>query len=193
METASPRTHKPKIVNGSLKLHTKLWPKLGYAAPVWSLYSKLQINQIEKVQRIAAAPQGYGETRVVSAKWLMSLNGHLLRPIGISPTYFSFTKFIVEESIEKDKYMTLAHSTIMSSQCAQYCRYQPYSIALKNPPQLFHTEIVCLHLFVKKKQLKVVGLFVFLKILKIGTPWVHKEAPRWFCSFEWITFTCVLE
>ena len=29
-------------------------PKLEYAAPIWSPYSKLQINQIEKVQRTAA-------------------------------------------------------------------------------------------------------------------------------------------
>ena len=31
-----------------------VWPKLEYAAPIWSPYSKLQINQIEKVQRTAA-------------------------------------------------------------------------------------------------------------------------------------------
>ena len=29
-------------------------PKLEYAAPIWSPYSKLQINQVEKVQRTAA-------------------------------------------------------------------------------------------------------------------------------------------
>ena len=29
-------------------------PKLEYAAPFWSPYSKLQINQVEKVQRTAA-------------------------------------------------------------------------------------------------------------------------------------------
>ena len=33
---------------------TLVWPKLGYAAPVWSPYSKLQINQVEKIQRTAA-------------------------------------------------------------------------------------------------------------------------------------------
>ena len=34
---------------------TLVWPKLEFAAPVWSPYSKLQIiNQIEKVQRTAA-------------------------------------------------------------------------------------------------------------------------------------------
>ena len=33
---------------------TLVRPKLEYAAPVWSPYSKLQINQVEKVQRTAA-------------------------------------------------------------------------------------------------------------------------------------------
>ena len=33
---------------------TLVQPKLEYAAPIWSLQSKLQINQIEKVQRTAA-------------------------------------------------------------------------------------------------------------------------------------------
>ena len=33
---------------------TLVWSKLEYAAPVWSPYSKLQINQNEKVQRAAA-------------------------------------------------------------------------------------------------------------------------------------------
>ena len=39
-------------------------------------------------------------------------------------------------SIEKDKYMTPAHSlkTTRSSQSAQYRRHQTYSYALKNPP-----------------------------------------------------------
>ena len=36
------------------KLHAKLWFGLKYAAPIWSPYSKLQINQVEKVQRTAA-------------------------------------------------------------------------------------------------------------------------------------------
>ena len=33
---------------------TLIRPKLEYAAPFWSPYSKLQINQVEKVQRTAA-------------------------------------------------------------------------------------------------------------------------------------------
>ena len=60
---------------------TLVRPKLEYAAPIWSPDSKFEINQIEKVQRLQpAGPAGDGETQVVSAKCLMSLNGHLLRP-----------------------------------------------------------------------------------------------------------------
>ena len=33
---------------------TLVWPKLKYAAPIWSPHLKLQINQIDKVQRTAA-------------------------------------------------------------------------------------------------------------------------------------------
>ena len=33
---------------------TLVRPKLEYAAPIWSPYSKLQINQVEKVQRTVA-------------------------------------------------------------------------------------------------------------------------------------------
>ena len=33
---------------------TLVWPKLEYAAPIWSPHSKFQINQIEKVQRLVA-------------------------------------------------------------------------------------------------------------------------------------------
>ena len=54
-------------------------------------------------------------------------------------------------SIEKDKYMTPAHSlkTTRSSHSAQYRRHQTYSDALKNSfsPELFHIGIVCLLLW----------------------------------------------
>ena len=60
---------------------TLVWPNLEYAAPIWSPHTKLQINLIEKVQKIAAHwTSKRWQTRVVSAKCLMSLNGHLLRP-----------------------------------------------------------------------------------------------------------------
>ena len=81
---------------------TLVLPKLEYAAPIWSPHSKLQINQIEKVQRTAARwTRRIWQTQVVSAKCLMSLNGHLLRPGGNSPPCFSFTRFIVEQCLLK--------------------------------------------------------------------------------------------
>ena len=50
--------------------------------------------------------------------------------------------------IEKDKYLTPAHSlkTTRSSHSAQYCSYQTYSDALKNYffPELFNSVIVFL-------------------------------------------------
>ena len=75
---------------------TVVGPKLEYSAPIWSPCSKLQINQVEKVQRTAViGPAGDGETQVVSARCLMSLSGHLLRPAGISPPCSSFIRYIV--------------------------------------------------------------------------------------------------
>ena len=54
-------------------------------------------------------------------------------------------------SIEKDNYMTPAHSlkTTRSSHSAQYRRHQTYSYVLKNSfsPELFHIGIVCLILW----------------------------------------------
>ena len=82
-----------------------------------------------------AGPAGDGETPVASAKCLMSLIGHLLRPVGTSPPLLLFHKIHCGAvSIEKDKYMTPAHSlkTTRSSHSATYRRYQTYSDALKN-------------------------------------------------------------
>ena len=69
---------------------TLVRPKLEYAAPIWSPYSKLQINQVEKV-----GPAGDGETQVVSTRCLMSLSGHLLKPVGICPPCFSIIRYIL--------------------------------------------------------------------------------------------------
>ena len=75
---------------------TLVRPMLEYAAPIWSPYSKLQINQVEKVQgTLPIGPAGDGETHLVSERCLMSLSGHLLRPVGIGPTCFSFIKYIL--------------------------------------------------------------------------------------------------
>ena len=40
-------------------------------------------------------PAGDSVTQVVSGRCLMSLSGHLLRPVGIGPPYFSFIRYIL--------------------------------------------------------------------------------------------------
>ena len=94
---------------------TLVLPKLEYVAPIWSPHSKLQINQIEKVQRTAAL--WTFKTPAVSAKCLMSLNGHLLRPGGTSPPCFSFTTFIMEQCLLKKKRQVY-------DPCSQFENYQ---------------------------------------------------------------------
>ena len=82
-----------------------------------------------------AGPAGDGETQVVSMKCLMSLYGHLLEARRDQSSLLLFHKIHCGAvSIEKDKYMTPAHSlkTTRSSHSAQYRRHQTYSDALKN-------------------------------------------------------------
>ena len=71
---------------------TLVRPKLEFAASIWSPYSKLQINQVEKRP---VGPAGDEETQVVSARCLMNLSCHLLRPLGIGPPCFSFIRYIL--------------------------------------------------------------------------------------------------
>ena len=86
------------------KLHTKLWFGLNKSMhhPFWSPHSKLQINQIEKVQRTAA--------RWTCRRWrntssdsemLHELEWHLLRPGGAISACFSFARYIVEHCLLK--------------------------------------------------------------------------------------------
>ena len=78
-------------------------PKLEYAAPIWSPYSKLQINQVEKPP---VGPAGDGETQEVWARCLMNLSCHLLRPVRIGPPCFSFIRYILVLCLKKDKYVS---------------------------------------------------------------------------------------
>ena len=86
------------------KLHTKLWSGLNYSMqhPFGALTRNFRLIRLRKLGgQQPAGPTGDGETRVVSAKCLMSLNGHLLRPGGTSPPCFSFTRFILEQCLLK--------------------------------------------------------------------------------------------
>ena len=115
---------------------TLVWPKLEYAAPIWSPFSKLQINQVEKVQRTAA--------RWTCRRWRKTSSlGEMLDELewpsleacrDWSPLLLFHKIHSGAVSIEKDKYLTPAHSlkSTRSSHSAQYCRYQTNSDALKN-------------------------------------------------------------
>ena len=130
-------------------------PKLEYAAPIWSPHLKLQINQIEKVLRTAArwTCRRWRNTSSVG-QMLDELEWPSLEARRDQSSLLLFHKIHSGAvSIEKDKYMTPAHSlkTTRSSHSAQYRRHQTYSDALKNssppPPELFHIGIVCLFLW----------------------------------------------
>ena len=102
--------------------------KLEYAAPIWSPHPKLQINQIEKVQR-TAAPCTYRRWRNRSSvgEMLDELEWPSLEARGDQSSLLLFHKIHCGAvSIEKDKYMAPAHSlkTARSSHSAQYCRHQ---------------------------------------------------------------------
>ena len=79
---------------------TLVRPTLEY--PFGALTRNLRLIRLGKFrEQQPAGPAGDGETRVVSAKCLMSLNGHLLWPRMTSPPCFSFTRFIVEQCLLK--------------------------------------------------------------------------------------------
>ena len=110
--------------------------KLEYAAPIWSSYSKLLINQVEKVQRTAArwTCRRWRNTNSVG-EMLDELEWPSLEARRDQSSLLLFHKIHSgSESIEKDKYLTPAHSlkTTRASHSSQYCRYQTYSDALKN-------------------------------------------------------------
>ena len=107
--------------------------KLEYAAPIWSPHSKLQIYRIEKVQRTAA--------RLTCRRWQSKSSvGEMLEWPSLEAWRDQSSLLLFHKihfgavSIEKDQYMTSAHSlkTTRSSHSAQYRRHQTYSDALKN-------------------------------------------------------------
>ena len=115
---------------------TLAWPKLEYAAPFWSPYSKLQINQVEKVQRTAArwTCRRWRNTSSVS-EMLDELEWPSLEARRNRSSLLLFHKIHSGTvSIEKEKYLTTAHSlkSTRASHSAQYCRNQTYSDVLKN-------------------------------------------------------------
>ena len=75
---------------------TLIRPKLEYAAPIWSPYSTIQINQEEKVQRTAApwTCRRWWNTGSV-CEMLDVRECHLSRLVGIGSPFSSFIRYIV--------------------------------------------------------------------------------------------------
>ena len=91
---------------------TLVRPKLEYAAPIWSPHSKFQINQIEKVQRTAArwTCRRWRNTSSVG-EMLDELDWPSLEARRDQSSLLLFHKIHCGAvSIEKNKYMTPAHS-----------------------------------------------------------------------------------
>ena len=99
-----------------------------------------------------AGPAGDGETQVVWAKCLMSLNGHPLRPGGTSPPCFSFTWFIVNQCLLKKTsiwplltvWKLPGHHIVLNTADTRHTA-MPWRIPFS--PELFHIGIVCLLLW----------------------------------------------
>ena len=91
---------------------TLVRPKLDYAAPIWNPYSKLQINQVEKVQRTA--------TRLTCRRWRNTrCVGEMLDELewsSLEARRERFSMFLFHKihcgavSIGKDKYLAPAYS-----------------------------------------------------------------------------------
>ena len=115
---------------------TLVRPQLEYAAPIWNLYHKLQIQEVEKVQMTAArwTCRRWRNTSSVGAM-LDELEWPSLeaRREQSSLTFF-YKIHSGTVSLNKDKYLTPApnlHRT-RASHDLQYTRYFAYSDALKN-------------------------------------------------------------
>ena len=163
---------------------TLVQPKLEYAAPIWSRYSKLQIYQIEKVQRTAACwtCRRWRHTCSVG-EMLDELEWPSLESRRDRSSLLLFHKIHSGAVyVEKDKYLTPARSlkSTRSSHSAQYCRYQTYSDALKNAfsPGLFHSGMVFLIQWSIPRLLRSLGHSSFSQ----------KHSPRFFLFFFVVLF-----
>ena len=119
------------------KLHTKHWFDLSSnIAPIWNPYHKLQIQEVEKVQRTASrwTCRRWRNTSSVS-DMLDELEWPSLeaRREQSSLTFF-YKIHSGTVSLDKDKYLTPAPNLqrTRASHDLQYTRYFVYSDALKN-------------------------------------------------------------
>ena len=113
-----------------------------------------------------AGPAGDGETQIVWAKCLMSLNGHLLNPGGASPPCLSFTRFIVEQCLLKKTsiwplltvWKLPSHHIVLNTADTRHT-VMPWRIPF--PPELFRIGIVCLLLWQIPSPQRSLGHFLF--------------------------------
>ena len=119
------------------KLHTKLWFGLNYSMqhPFGALTRNFRLIRLRKFRgQQRAGPAGWRNTSSVG-EMLDELEWPSLAARRDQSSLLLFHKIhFGAVSIEKDKYMTPAHSlkTTRSSHSAQYRRHQIYSDALKN-------------------------------------------------------------
>ena len=108
-------------------------PKLEFAAPISSPYCKTQIQQVEKVQRMAArwTCRRWRNTSSVG-EMLDKLQWPTLETLRDQSSLLFFHKIHCGTmSIDKHKYLTPSQSarSYRSSYNSQYCRLQTYSDA----------------------------------------------------------------
>ena len=119
--------------------------------PFGALTRNFRLIRLRKFRGQQSAA-GDGETQVVSVKCLLNLNGHLLRPGGTSPPCFSFTRFIVEQSLLKKTsiwplltvWKLPGHHIVLNTADTRHT-VMPWRIPFS--PELFHIGVVVLLLW----------------------------------------------
>ena len=180
-EISSKVTKTLGFLRRNLAYKTLVWPKLEYAAPIRSPHLKLQINQIEKVQRTAV--------RWTCRRWRnRSSVGEMLDELelpsfeagGTSPPCFFFTRFIVEQCLLKKTsiwplhtvWKLPGHHIVLNTADT---RHTVMSWRIPFSPELFHIRIVCLILLPipsPQRSSGFCGFFYFIKISKFALPGV---------------------